>query len=61
MLEVPLLELDVVVDEELEEALVPDVVTPMSEVEKELSRELTTATLELLIKVLPSAGTMATG
>lgn len=38
-----------------------DAEPPTSTVEKELSRELNTATLALLINVVPSAGSVETG
>lgn len=38
-----------------------DAEPPTSTVEKELSRELNTATLALLISVVPSAGSVETG
>lgn len=59
------LELEPVLDVEVEAPalLTPDADAepPTSTVEKELSRELNTATLALLISVVPSAGSVETG
>jgi hypothetical protein len=59
------LELEPVLDVEVEAPalLTPDADAepPTSTVEKELSRELNTATLALLISVVPSAGRVETG
>lgn len=64
-LELVVLELEPVLDVEVgaPALLTPDADAepPTSTVEKELSRELNTATLALLISVVPSAGSVETG
>ena len=64
-LEFVVLELELVLDVEVgAPALLTadaDAEPPTSTVEKELSRELNTATLALLINVVPSAGSVETG
>lgn len=65
VLELVVLELELVPDVEVgaPALLTPDADAepPTSTVENELSRELNTATLALLISVVPSAGTVETG